>query len=49
MYSRLAAVPDNVLLVKGNNTLAVEVHQVHPDSTDLVLFDICILVLLVFI
>lgn len=28
-------VPDRVLLLKGENTFAVEVHQVHPKSSDL--------------
>ena len=35
---RLAVVPDHTLLVRGKNTLAIEVHQVHPDSSDM-LFD----------
>ena len=30
-----ATVPDRVLLLKGENTFAVEVHQVHPKSSDL--------------
>jgi hypothetical protein len=35
----MAVVPDHVLLQKGINTLAAEVHQVHPDSTDMI-FDL---------